>query len=237
MGRYPRQFNGCALLLTGLMVFLAVPHAGAEVILLRSGNGTVGGTDSLVNMLVGPANSPFGAAFTPADFTAARTGPAAHIINNHAAWIAGLAGDPNSKWIGTNPGAVSEGATALYAIDFALTQPVLSATLDLHYSVDNLLGGGPNQGVFLNGTAISGSSTGGSFGSEFTLFRGDIGPLLSVGTNTLYINASDVGGPGGLLFRAEINTVPVPEPSTLALFLLAIGSISGYGYYRRKRTA
>ena len=57
---YPRQFTISALLLTGLMVFLAIPHAGAEVILPRNGNGTIGGADSLVNMLVGPADSPFG---------------------------------------------------------------------------------------------------------------------------------------------------------------------------------
>ena len=158
---------------------------------------------------------PFGAAFTPTDFTNARTGPDAHIINNHPAWIAGLADDPNSKWIGTNSGAASNGFTALYAIDFTLTQPVLSATLDLHYSVDNLLGGGPNHGISLNGTPVSGSSTGGSFGSEFSLFHSDIGPLLSVGTNTLYINAPTQEDRAGCPFVQRLIWFPFPNPAHL----------------------
>lgn len=57
-----------------------------------------------------------------------------------------------------------------------------------------------------------------------TLSRSDIGSLLHVGTNTLYLNTSDYGGPAGFLFRATITTddVVAPEPGTFGLGILAL---------------
>ncbi len=138
-------------LIASVLICGTMNPARAESVILRSGNGSIGGNDSLVTMLVGPADSAFPAAFTAADFTNARTGPDAFIIAPNGAWISGLAGDPSTKWIATNANGAGEGSTALYAINFVLSQAVSSATLDLHYAVDNVLGGGPDGGVFLNG--------------------------------------------------------------------------------------
>jgi hypothetical protein len=205
-----------------LLVLVLCAQGQAEVITVRSGNGSTGQPDSQVHMLVGPADSAFPTAFTAADFAAADAGPAAFIIVNHPAWAAQLAGDSLSKWIATNPGGAGEGSTGLYAIGFVLTDPFTAASLELNYFVDNLLGGGPNQGVFLNGTAISGDSTGGTYGGreEYSLSRSDVAPLLVQGTNTLYIDQTDQGGPAGLLFRATITTSP--EPTSLGLLALGI---------------
>jgi hypothetical protein len=239
---------GKAILALGLFCS-GISSAQAEFIVLRSGNGVVGGTDSQVNMLVGPFGNQFPLPFTAADFTSARTGPAAFIIAPHPSWPAGLAGDSSAKWISTSANGAVAGNTALYAISFTLTQPFSSATLDLNYAVDNFLGRtsgglpGVNQGVFLNGTAISGDSTGGNENfTELTLFRTDIAPLLQVGTNTLYFNAVNAGGtsmgPAGFIFRATITTTEstnvVPEPSTLVAGMVGVTSLVGYGWRRRR---
>jgi hypothetical protein len=196
----------------------ALSHA--ESVVLRSGNGSIGGNDTLISMLSGPADTNFSTAFTPADFSSAGSGPAAFIIANHPAWIATLPSDPLARWISTSADGAGEGGTALYAIDFTLASAASSATLDLRLAVDNALGGGPNQGVFINGTAVSGNSSPAGFTSELTIQRSDIAPLLVAGANTLYINSSDQGGPGGLIFSATIESVPIPEPTTLVLLAI-----------------
>jgi hypothetical protein len=203
------------------LAFFGGTISHAETVVLRSGNGSIGGNDTLISMLTGPADTNFSTAFTPADFSAAGSGPAAFIIANHGAWTPTLSTDPLARWISTSANGVVEGGTALYAIDFTLASAASSATLDLRLLVDNALGGGPNQGVFINGTAISGNSSPAGFTSESSLQRNDIAPLLVAGTNTLYINSTDQGGPGGLIFSATIETVPIPEPA--GIVLLAIG--------------
>lgn len=206
-------------------------NAQAETIILRSGNGSVGGTDSQVNMLVGPTNGPFTSAFTNANFNNAKNGSDAFIINRNGAWGNGLAGDGASKWIATNSGGAGEGSSALYAISFVLSSLVTSATFDLRFMADDLLGTGVNQGVYINGTAISGNSIGGGYTTESTFTRSNIASLLVVGTNTLYLNVNDTGaGPSGLIFRATIVTTNVAEPSMLALL-----SIGLFGLGRRFR--
>jgi len=215
---------GSAVILFGTLLF-TVCDSHAETIVLRSGNGSIGGNDSQVNMLPGPSDSAFSTAFTSTDFANAKSGSAAFIISSHSFWVSGLAGDAVSQWISTNSSGYSEGGTALYAINFNLSDPIGSATLDFDFAVDNILGGGPNQGIFLNGFAISGDSTGGDFSYETAITRSDIGGLLVPGLNTLYINATDLGGPSGLIFRATIETSPaaIPEPNILTL--LGVGLI------------
>ena len=216
----------------------AALNATAGSVTLRSGNGS-GSTDTAVHMLIGPADSPFSSAFSSSNFAAADTGPNAFIIGRNPAWLSALSSDSLSKWLGTSASAASAGSTALYSIGFVIDNPFSSATLQLNYAVDNLLGGGPNQGVFLNGVAVSGNSTGGTYTSESSLSRSDVASLLHVGSNTLYINASDQGGPAGLIFRANITTVDatVPEPGTFALGCLALLALSlRAGKFNRKLT-
>lgn len=227
-----------------------VSSASAEVITLRSGNGTIGGTDSDISMLIGPVDTYFGSAFTATDFANARSGPQAFIIGNHPAWLpASSFSDPSARYISTNalashptPG-IGDGASALFAIDFTITDAsIASASISFDFAVDNLLGDNDalldiNEGLFLNGTALSGSTTGGGFDTTYNFTRTDIAPLLVTGLNTLYINMTDVGGPSGLIFSTVITTVagdetPVPEPGMVALFGLGL---IGLGLARRRK--
>lgn len=226
-----------------------VPASADQIINLRSGNGSVGGTDSAISMLVGPADTFFPTAFTVTDFANARSGPQAQIISRNAAWLAPSSfSDTSARWINDIPqafgGGQTTGSSVLFAIDFNITDTTItSAALDFNFAVDNGLGaafGGPNEGLFINGTALSGSTSGGGFGAETNILRNDIGSLLVNGTNTLYINMTDVGTPSGLLFSATITTegstaVAVPEPGLAAIFALGLFGL-GFGrwaHYRR----
>ena len=238
-------------LIVGLMASISTAQAD-QIINLKSGNGVIGGTDSAISMLVGPLDTYFGdplvspgTPFAASDFTNARTGPQANIIPNHHAWVPPASfSDTSAQWISTNANAshplFGNGASALFAIDFTITDAIIgAASIDFNFSVDNGLGnafGGPNEGLYLNGTALSGSTSGGHFTFEDNIFRNDIAPLLVTGTNTLYINMTDVGGPSGLIFSATITTeagtsVAVPEPGMVALFGLGL---IGLGLARRK---
>lgn len=194
--------------LSVLLVLGAVAALEAdETLVLRSGNGEIGQTDLQITLLAGPADSAFPAPFEPADFAAALAGPAAPIIANHGAWIPALPADPLAKWISTSPSGAGEGGSALYAQPFALESATIgSAALDVYFAVDNGLGGGPNTGVFLNGLPVPGT-TGGTFGGQYSFLGLDVGALLQPGPNTLFVNASDWGGPGGLLYSATLTVV------------------------------
>ena len=229
-------------------VATVTPASADQIINLRSGNGSIGGLDSSVSMLVGPLDTFFGSAFTTTDFDNARSGPQAFIVPNHHAWISpGSFSDPTANYISTNSNAshptFGNGASALFAIDFNVTDTIISAaSIDFNFLVDNALGnafGGPNQGLFLNGVALSGSTSGGHFTFEDNIFRNDIAPLLVTGTNTLYINMTDVGGPSGLIFSATITTegsttVAVPEPGLAAIFALGLIGL-GFGRWAHNR--
>lgn len=204
------------ILLTSLFATTGIQtaYADTENITLRS--------DSSNTMLVGPAGTPFPNEFTPADFAAASSGPNAFEISNHNAWIPHLSVDPTGKYIGTanvNPNHVGSNfqlVTALYAVDFEITADSIdSATLDIHFLVDNNLGwissqgfgGANNEGVFINGQPVVGTTlpiTVCGFCSEHSFTGLDISGLVNSGTNTLYVYASDFGQPSGLQYLANI---------------------------------
>lgn len=222
----------------GLMISQS---AGAIVVDLYSGNGAVGGADSQITYLQGPIDSAFPGAFTAADFAAARAGSAAQIINRNAAWIttgafAATGGNPAAQWISDNANGAGQGSTALYAIDFVNPfAAVQAASMDFYWAVDNVLGDATNAGLFLNGLPIAVS--GGGLGFAAGVLGVNVSSLLVSGTNTLYLNAIDLGGPGGFLFSASINITEdtggggnpgggsVPLPATLGLLLFGLAAV------------
>jgi hypothetical protein len=191
----------------------------AQTVTVRSGNGSVGGRDSSVTFLLGPANTDFSSSFTQADFSSAQHGPAAFIIPPNPLWVPGLSADPNAKWIGTSSSSSSvQGNTALYAISFTIPSVFSSATLTLNYAVDDGLGT-TQPGLFLNGQAVCENliATTNQFVQEHTLTCTGISALLQVGTNWLYFDDVNAAGPAGLLFSATITTSDLPVPPTISV--------------------
>lgn len=178
-----------------------------ETLTLRSGNGPVGSPDPFITMLAGPLDTYMPAPLTAADFAAARGGPPASIINHHGAWIAHLPHDPVAEWISTSFNGASNGGSAVYCLPFTVGTPLIdSATLDCFFAVDNYLGGGGNQGIYINEHPLAGS-TGGNFSSQHYVGPFNVGALIQPGLNHLYVVGNDVGGPGGIVFSVTLNIV------------------------------
>ena len=184
-----------------------------ETITVRSGNGAIDDFDSQVLYLEGPLDTEFPNSFVPADFQAAREGGAAYIIYPNGFWTGTLPADPSAQWVSTNFTGYNGASTALFAIEFVVgTASPDASQLELYFAVDNLLGAGPNEGVYINGVPLA-SSTGGGYGSQFH-FSVDVSGLLHAGSNWLYLNAGDQGGPAGLIFSAEFSIEPGAAAAT-----------------------
>jgi uncharacterized protein (TIGR03437 family) len=214
----------CTLLL--LTASLARPQA----ITVRSGNGSVGGRDSAVTFLQGPANTDFSNSFTQSDFSNAQQGPAAFIITPNPEWLPSLTADPSAQWIGTGSFSSSaQGNTALYAVTFTIPSAFSSATLALSYAADDRLGT-IQQGLYLNGQAVCGNliSTSNVSDLEHSVICTGINSVLQVGTNWLYLDNVNATGPAGLIFSATITTTPTPSPqSIVATVRSGNGSVGG----------
>ena len=161
-----------------------------------------------VTVLAGPADTPFAASFVAADFTAASSGPAATVdLTPAGAWIAALPADAAAEWIGASADPGTAGPSGLYAFPFTITETAIgSVTLTVAFAADDALGhaAAPNQGVFVNGTPLAGT-TGGGFAAQTTYGPTDITGLVSTGANTVYLYAPDVaGGPSGLIANVVV---------------------------------
>jgi hypothetical protein len=192
------SLKSCCLALMVAIVAVTAVRAD-QTIVVRSGNGSIGSQDAQVRFLAYGTTGDITP--TPANFVSVQTAPFAYIVAPYATYLPQLPSDPLAKWIATNP-SLNPGS-ALYAVPFEITDSVIaSATLDLPYAVDNAI-----NGVYINGTPISGDSHDGDYHSEYRFLRSDIAPLLHPNsTNWLYLNASDYGGLAALIFSATITT-------------------------------
>jgi len=224
-------------LILGLIVAIAIPEVYADSVVVNSSsavtflpNGTSTSTD-------------FSSPFIPANFSSAQTGANAAVLTTIPFYMtaASLTG-AGAQWIGTSAGGGNGSTsdfTALYAISFFIPDAFVSGSLSLNFEVDNELGD-LNPGVYLNGTALPGSTnnTGCSpvcFLALQNYTDSSATADLVQGMNWLYIDGVNLGQEGGLIFSATISTVNstgvTPEPSSYGLMLIGLGLL----VLRRKR--
>ena len=131
-----------SVVVLAVVLFAAPSTASADMI-------TVESSSAVTFLDSGSTTTDFPAPFTPAQFAAAQTGPAAFVLASTPLYIP--ASDiSGALWIGTNANAgVGTGDTALYAISFGLPSAVSAASLTLTYAVDNDLGD-TNAGIYIN---------------------------------------------------------------------------------------
>ncbi len=204
--------------------------ASADTIDFYSGTG-----GAAITTLAGPSSSAFGP-LTSANFASADAGPSAYSLGSSLAggWLSGLSfisplpDDAVAGWVsvdstGGNNSYASH--TALYDMAFNLASSTSDATLNLHLTCDDQLGDGVNQGVYVDGNGLAGSSTGVLWdGQEQALGFLHLG-ALSAGEHHLYFNVlNSGGGPSGIMFSGELQTVP--EPASIGFMALgALGVI------------
>jgi hypothetical protein len=219
------------------LLFATLPQAKAATI-------TINSSSAVTFLDSGSSTADFSAPFTTANFTSAQTGTAASVLASTPFYVSSLVDGPGAVWIGTNSTAgTGTGDTALYAVSFNLASAPSTASFNLYYAIDNLLGES-NAGIYINGTALP-SSTGlvcsfclTSFDQENQYTDANIASLLVSGTNWLYFDAVNQGAEAGLIFSANITTGTagaIPEPSSLLLLgtgLLGVGITA----FRRRTT-
>ncbi len=225
--------NGLVRFVSLSVLIAGAAISNAQVISFQSGNGNVGGLDSKITAISGPQTADF-AALTSTDFSNVKGGNAASILTPLAAgWVSGLGGTSTAKWVGLEPRAgdnSTHSESGLYAINFNVGSAMSKAQLDLKFSVDDQLGGSNNEGLFLDGSAITGSRSFTDWNNQIESKSFDLGSL-SAGQHTLYFDVVNSGnGPAGLIFQGSVHNQAVPEPASFA----AVG-IGLLGIARRRR--
>jgi hypothetical protein len=200
-------FGVCQIILSA-----SIAAAATEVVVLRSGNAAIGFPDPYINVMAGSCGIPLSPnPFTAADFDAACAGHSAMVVAPYPGiWLPQLDCDPQAQWIGIDMNLTA--ASALYCYNFNIeTCCIDHASLQICWAADDTIGdavyGGPNpDGVYLNGTAVSPSISGGSYATESQAGPVDVTSLVHCGSNQLVIYDRDAGcGISGLIFSAQID--------------------------------
>ena len=188
---------------------------GDEVISLRSGNGSVGGPDGSIRMLVGAPFAPL--PMTPANFAAAAGGLPAAIVSPSRLWCPALSADGLARWIAIDQSRTA--SAALFSQSFALTScNVLSATLTFTCNVADFVGdpgGSPSVGVFVNQNPVPLSVVFGNAGTACDqVVTATIPGSWLIGNgqqNHLQVYMRDTGNAqSGVIYSATLRVRPCP---------------------------
>ncbi len=215
-----KQFEILIALMCAL--FLSSSYADETITLVT-------GVDAATMLVIAPDTSTLGVPggggpfplFTPADFTAADTGPNAVLVNNSlpAGWFPSLPINPAAQWISNTDVRLTQ-LSVLYAFPFTVTETdITAAFITVYFAADNFLGdndgtiNGPNESVYINGAAI-GALEGGGLDQQYQTARIDITNFVNTGANTLYLynlNNVDFGHWSGLMAHSVIEVLGPPQ--------------------------
>lgn len=169
----------------GVGMFVVTASTQAEDVQFHTGNGAVGSADSQVRLVQrsGP--------FFDADFAAARSGNAAIIVDRYGTWHRTLSTDSAAQWVCVDSQRTP--VDVLLAQDFVIQSArVTSASIQVRYSVDDVVGASQIPGFYLNGIAIPGAPAGeGDWRAEYTFTNSRVATLLHPGINTFYCYGND----------------------------------------------
>jgi len=227
------------LALLAAVCVLAAGTSNAATIKFRSGDGdgAIGTPDPYVMVLPGPQGG--FTSLTASDFAAARAGNPAVIVYE-ASWDIPLSTDSAARPI--NVSGIRQNSnepSGLYAIRIDNEYGyATNATLDLCYSVDDYLGrrSGPGYStvdtaaVYLNDKPLT-ATTGEMappYASEYNGKECELhftGLTLQAGENWIYINATNTGFQGAVIFSGMLTFTPVPEPVSLSLLAVGVAGL------------
>ena len=225
----------CAL---AVLLWYGPATMAQEVIPFMSGNGSVGGTDSQITMLVAPTpNAGFPGVLTTTEFLNATVGPPAPIPVPGGGWLGALSFNPAAQWIATSLSQTSMDS-ALFAVNLNITTTTISyCELNFYFAIDDFWGDAVNEGIFVNFTPVPGTNPT-NLASAWAIensFQGvDITNLVVPGLNTLIFYCRDTAGIGGALFAGEVVVHSAPAiliPLTPTLGGLGLLQINGGGIY------
>lgn len=230
-----------------LTILFLSQAAQASLITVRSGNGTVGSSDSQITFTSTAATQAFPDPFDAADFAAADSGSAAQVVSAATihGWEPNLIADPEAKWIAFDDNHTPHSMLFSQSFDFFSSPGPQNIFLDFSFMVDDAIGDAgvvnpntdPNQqGVFLNGVTLPIQSVFRfGFRNEATFNDIDVTGIINTnGTNTLYVyNRDTAGSVSGVIYTATFRAVS--EPPAIILFITPLLMLITRAYTRRKQ--
>lgn len=135
--------------------------------------------------------------------------------------------NPSSDWVWVGDIEGTNSADYIFDFDLAGFDPSTAGISGL-WGADNAVS------ILLNGASVfSSASSGPDNFDSLNSFAISDASLFNAGSNQLWFNLTDAGGPAAFRSVVEVEAAVVPLPATGALLFLGVGGLFGVRRYRR----